>query len=339
MADVGRLANVSAQTVSRYFTGSGYVSAKTRAKIEAAIEALGYRFNHVARNLRVNRTNNVGVLTMGPINYGTSSITTGISRAARAAGYSVTIAQVELSAGDPAALAEARHAIERFLTIQVDGIVLATPYRGSAALIADLPDSLPALALADEPGLAESQAGTSYQAARLAIRHLAELGHERILHLAGPESRNETFERLRGYEDGLAEFGFTPLPVAHAREWDAESGFLLGQRSDLEFSAVFAGDDELAVGFMAAMRARGRTSPEDFSIIGIDDVPNAAYLQPALTTVRVDFADVGRRAFETIHTWIEGSDKEPRATTPPTLVVRASTRRPGGRVRAHTAGG
>jgi DNA-binding LacI/PurR family transcriptional regulator len=128
MADVGRHAQVSAQTVSRYFTG-GYLSDETRQRVEEAISELGYRRNHLPRSLRRSRTDTIGYLAIGPLNFGSSGILTGLSRAARAAGQSLLTTQLAQGPEAQGRLEEAHRALETFLSLRVDGIVVGTPYR------------------------------------------------------------------------------------------------------------------------------------------------------------------------------------------------------------------
>ena len=326
MADVGRVAEVSAQTVSRYFTGSGYVSADTRERVEAAITALDYRPNLTARNLRTRRSETLGVLAMGQSNYGLWSILAGLSRAARSAGYSLLIAQLDIDTELPSSLHEVRHALDGFISSQVDGIVVSTPYLGTEELLDNVWDLVPVLSVSGRPW-ATSDAATadSYAAGLLATRHLAGLGHTRILHLAGPASRIEAFDRERGYRDALAEAGLEPLPLVRG-DWSAESGHSAGREvSSDDFSAVFAGNDQMALGFMSALRERGRQAPDDYSIIGIDDMPDARYFAPPLSSVFLDFVALGETAFAMIVDRIETGERQDPRVIEPILVPRRST--------------
>jgi DNA-binding LacI/PurR family transcriptional regulator len=131
MVDVGRAANVSAQTVSRYFTGSGYVSKEARLRIAGAIDALGYVPSRAARSLRATRTDTIGVLTVGAFNYGSSGVLTGIGRAAHGAHVSVNIAQLDLpDAASTGWEAEAQRSLAQFESMRVDGLILSSPVPG-----------------------------------------------------------------------------------------------------------------------------------------------------------------------------------------------------------------
>lgn len=329
MVDVGRLAGVSAQTVSRYFTGTGYVGAETRARIQAAIEELDYKFNQSARNLRVNSTQTVGVLTTGPSVYGTWSILSGLNQAARSARFGLVTSQVEVDPADPEAPEAIHQGLERLLMARVDGIVVSSPYLGIENLLERIWETVPVVILSGRawPN-ADSATVDSYEAGVLATEHLLELGHERILHIAGPENRNEAHERERGYIDALSRVGIAPLPIVRG-DWSAESGELVGTGVDPHsFTAVFSANDQMALGFMSALRRQARTAPDDYSIVGVDDMPDARYFAPPLTTVYMDFVSLGRAGFEMITERIRTGARTPRRVIRPELIVRESTARP-----------
>ncbi|WP_024287358.1 LacI family DNA-binding transcriptional regulator [Cellulomonas sp. KRMCY2] len=326
MADVGRVAEVSAQTVSRFFTGSGYVSAPARERIEAAVAELGYRPNRTARSLRSSRSETVGVLAMGQSNYGLWSILGGLSRAARATGYSLLIAQLDIDTEDAGALAEVRHALDGFLSSRVDGIVVSTPFLGTEHLLDRIWDTLPVVTVSGRPWSgADAATADSYAAGLLATRHLTGLGHRRILHLAGPATRIEAVDRNRGYQDALAEHGAEPLPLVRG-DWSAASGHAAGLTVDPDaFTAVFAGNDQMALGFMSALRSRGFAAPDDYSIVGIDDMPDARYFAPPLSSVYLDFTELGATAFAMIHERIRTGERLERRIVEPVLRAREST--------------
>jgi DNA-binding LacI/PurR family transcriptional regulator len=330
MADVGRLADVSAQTVSRYFTGTSYVGADTRERIEAAVATLGYRPNHVARNLRVNRTHTIGVMMMGQLNYGSASVLSGLSAAARATRYSLFITHIEEDLDEPGAIEEARRTLDNFQSFQVDGIILSTPYPGSEQLLDGILDTLPVVAIAGLPlSTVNSAAIDSYETALAATRHLISLGHRRILHAGGPPNRNETYERERGYIDAMGESGLTPSPPVIGADWSAETGYAAGIAADAAaFTGVVAANDLIALGFLRAMRIRGLEAPSDFSIIGVDDMPDAAYFTPPLTTMHMDFQELGSAAFRMTTRQIESGERPERLVLPSSLVLRESTAPP-----------
>lgn len=327
MADVGRHAGVSAQTVSRYFGGTGYVGADTRKRIAAAVDQLGYTFNQSARSLRVNATNTIGVLTAGPSLHGLTALLIGLNEAAEAAGYSLLIGQVGGAPDDPAAPDAFHRALARFDSARVDGLLVTSPYFGIEDQLEHVWETIPVVMLSGSAWpQADSAMVDSYTAGVKATQHLVELGHRKILHLGGPADRIEGHERERGYRDALAAAGRQPLPVVRG-DWSAESGHAAGRSADPRtFTAVFSGNDQMALGFMSAMRERSHVAPESYSIVGVDDMPDARYYAPPLTTVWMDFAEMGRVGLEMILTRIRTGERTAHHVIEPELVVRASTR-------------
>ncbi len=328
MADVGRAANVSAQTVSRYFTGRGYVSAETRARIASAVAELGYRPNASARSFRTQRSSIVGVLAVGSLDFGSTDTLTGLGRSARAGGYTLAIAQVEVGYDPSGWEGEARRALEHFVSIPVDGVIVSSPIAGVEDVVAEVAGSTPVVLVSERPRDAAGSVGAhSFLAGVQATRHLIELGHRRIAHVAGPSTRNESVEREQGYRQAMADAGLEPAVIAGAHDWNARSGYAAaGEVGDA--TAVFAANDEMALGLMSGMAERGMAAPRDVSVVGVDDMPSAAYFSPPLTTVRLDFRALGARAFDLLIARIEGRSASTEQPLEPTLVVRTSTAPP-----------
>jgi DNA-binding LacI/PurR family transcriptional regulator len=330
MADVARIANVSTQTVSRYFTGVGYVRSETRERIADAIDELGYIPNQSARNLRTQRTDTIGVLSMGHLNYGSTEVITGLALAARAEDITLTIAQLDLNFEAKDWETEAKRVLDRFVAIQVDGIVLSTPIPGADQLLASVAQTTPVFTVSELPWSQEASAGThSYSAGLEATRYLISLGHRDILHIAGPKTRNEATERERGYRAAMIESDLSPQVYEEATDWSAASGFRAGQVVDPNtFTAAFASNDEIALGFLSAMERRGLRSPNDFSIVGVDDMPTAAYFSPPLTSMRLDFRSLGMATFRKLHEQIRTGQPGDHYVMEPELVIRDSTAPP-----------
>jgi len=330
LTDVGRVAGVSAQTVSRYFTGRGYVGTETRERIDAAIAQLGYRPNNAARSLRAGRSQTLGVLALGPLNYGAAAILSGLTQTATAAGYALMIAQLDLDPELPTSSRQVRRALDAFLSSRVEGIVVTSPYRDTEESLGEVWDSVPILILSGRPQSSHYAATIdSHAAGLLATRHLIELGHRRILHIAGPGKRNESVEREGGYLEALAEAGLDPLPAVRG-DWSSTSGHAAGLAVDpSSFSAVFAGNDQMALGFVAAMRERALLAPRDYSIVGVDDMPDARYFSPPLSTMAMDFTRLGETAIQMVLHHIETGERMANQTIAPVLVARESTRRSG----------
>lgn len=330
MADVAEHAGVSAQTVSRYFTGVGYVRDATRERITAAIDELGYRPNQAARNLRSRRSNSIGLLFVGPINFGAVGVISGLSEAAREAGIMLPISQIDLDFEGKSWRAEAKRAIGHFLSAQVDGIIGLTVVPGIEELLSAEASMTPVLAISElaRAGYA-SVSMHSYVAGVRATQHLIELGHCRIAHIAGPRTRNEAGERERGYRDTMVDAGLEPMVITGALDWDAAAGRDAASQVTPElYTAVVAANDEIALGFMSAVARQGLFAPNDFSIVGVDDMPASEYFWPPLTTVHLDFPRMGREAFALIQQMIQTGDRGTHVDLYPHLVIRESTAPP-----------
>jgi DNA-binding LacI/PurR family transcriptional regulator len=325
LTDVGHLAGVSAQTVSRYLTGASYVGKETGARIQKAIDALGYRPNRLARSLQIGRADTVGVLTSAPLNYGAAQTLSGLSFAAHDA--DITLITAHLTATNPQP-PEATRALERFLSMRVDGIVVSARVEGlERVLERSVRNEVPVVAITGRPLPSTGTVGAdSYAAGRAVMGHLLQLGHRNIAFLSGPRDSVESQERERAYYDMVAEVGANLLPVMTGGDWTGAAGFEAGRRVDFNtFTAVFAADDELALGFAAAARERGFSAPHDYSLAGIDDMPEARYFAPPLTTARLDFVSLGRRAFEVLQHAIRTGEQHPHVVESPELIIRDST--------------
>jgi len=326
--DVGRLAGVSAQTVSRFLTGASYVGADAGKRIQQAIDALGYRPNRLARGLQNGRSDIVGVLTSAPLNYGAAETLAGLSAGAHAADVTLITGHLDV---DHPQRTDAARILERFLSMRVDGIVVSARVDGLESLLQQtVRNEVPVVAITGRPVPGTGTAGAdSYLAGRLVMEHLLTLGHQRVAFLAGPRESAESQERERAYYDAMAAGGGQLLPVMVGGGWTGDAGYEAGLKADFQsFTAVFAADDELALGFSAAARSRGYTAPRDFSLAGIDDMPEARYFAPPLTTARLDFAALGRRAFDAIREVVRTGRAGEHVIVSPDLIVRESTSEP-----------
>ncbi|MGN6127226.1 MAG: LacI family DNA-binding transcriptional regulator [Humibacter sp.] len=326
MTDVARLAGVSAQTVSRTLSGHPNVQAETRAKVMAAVEQLGYRRNSAARALSSGRSRTIGVVTLQTGFASRMALIVGIEAAATEAGYAVstaTTASLEASAIEAA--------LSRLADQGVEGIVLAVPLISTNHAIEALTESLPTVAIDGSRTPSTDVLAIDQRAlGRLATRHLLDLGHENVWHVAGPSAWLEAAARADGWRAELADAGVTPPPELPG-DWSPESGhrngLILARVPDA--TAVFVASDEMAFGVIRGLVEQGRRVPEDVSVIGVDDIPLAAYCSPPLTTIAQPFRDVGRLAVEHLLRTIS----DPEVVTAdqaiePVLMVRASTAPP-----------
>ncbi len=323
--DVARLAGVSHQTVSRVLNDLPNVRPATRARVEQAIAQLRYSPSPAARALVTRRTRTIGLVTPVTADFGPTSIAMHFNLAARAARYSVDA--VRSPDGDAASV---RAVIEGLLRQRVDAIVLIVNDVGVLEVVRGIELSVPIVAAAAtqrrHPSLVSID---QYRGARAAVRHLAELGHTRILHLAGPAQNPDALERIRGWRDELAARGLAAIDPPHG-DWSAASGFTIGGALDVSpGDAVLAGNDHMAIGLLSALRERGLRVPDDVSVVGFDDVPEAPYLHPPLTTVRQDFQALGELMMQKVLLAVEEPDGLTEDTPIAThLIVRASTRAP-----------
>ncbi|MFO7251821.1 MAG: LacI family DNA-binding transcriptional regulator [Actinomycetes bacterium] len=322
LGDVAALAGVSAMTVSRVLNDPERVRAETRARVLAAVRELDYRPNLAARQLVTGRSGVLGVVSIDTTLYGPASTLYGIEQAARGRGYAVSIASLE---------SLTRRSIEdgvrRLRSQAVDGIVIVAPHESAAEGLRNLPEGLPVVAVdagADVPVpvvMVDQRLG----AAR-ATRHLLSLGHETVWHIAGPVDWTDASGRIEGWRSALEAEG-RPVPEVLHGDWSPRSGYRLGRRlaADPEVTAIFVANDQMALGVLRALREAGRRIPEDVSVVGFDDVPEAAYYWPPLTTVRQDFGEVGREAFQLLLDRMAGGEGAARRLVEPELIVRDST--------------
>jgi DNA-binding LacI/PurR family transcriptional regulator len=317
MTDVARLAQVSHQTVSRVLNRPDGVRPATRERVLAAIETLGYRRNSAARALVTGRSLTIGIVSYDASLYGPASSIDSIERAARDAGYFVSIAAIH----DLGHRALAK-AVDRLRAQAVDGIVAVAPFPLS------LPDSIPAVILHGDPkGRMPSVSVDQELGARLATEHLLGLGHRTVWHVAGRAQWYETHRRITGWKAALEGAGAGAPPPLQG-DWSTRSGYEAGLRLAAErtATAIFVANDHMALGVLRAMREAGRHVPGDVCVVGFDDIPEAGYLTPSLSSVRQDFTEIGRRSVALILAQIEEGAREPvTVSVGPELVVRESS--------------
>lgn len=322
MADVAAAAGVSGQTVSRVVNESPRVDPATRARVEAAMERLGYRPHRAARALRTGRTQTLGLLVSTLATVGNSRMLQAVADAAAARGYALTVLTLGAHPDVPAAF-------ERLGDQGVDGVVVLNEAT-AAARQTPVPAGLSVVVVDAPPGTDAPRAFGIVQSdhaggARAATTHLLSLGHRTVHHLGGPETSFAAAERERGWREALSDAGAVAPPVVRG-DWTAASGHDAAARlrDDPGVTAVFAANDQLALGVIRAFADGGRAVPRDVSIVGFDDIADAADYRPPLTTVRQHFDRLGELAVAAVVAGIE--EGEPRfETVPTTLRVREST--------------
>lgn len=284
--DVARLAGVSQKTVSRVVNGEPLVSEDVRRRVLLAAEELGYRPNSAARALTSGRTYRIGFVSLGSGLHGPVTTLVATERASKTHGYSLGITTtVE---GDSSGIAGA---IEIVLAQGAEGVVISEPIdQGPIELHVDVP----VLIFGYLPGLRAPHVISVLNAgdrnAHDATAYLLSLGHQTVHHVAGAASWYASRERIAGWRRALRERDARGVAPIHG-DWTAASGFEAGRQlgRELGVTAIFAANDDMAVGVIRGLQAEGRSVPNDVSVMGFDDVPLAAYLTPALSTVRYPF--------------------------------------------------
>jgi LacI family transcriptional regulator len=332
LRDVARLAGVHPGTVSRALNPQtrGLVNERTARRVLDAAQELGYRPNPIARGLRTNRSNTIGVLVPDLLNPLFAAVVRGIEDGLREAGYTPLIANTDNDAD------RERVAYEAMSARQVDGFIAATARRDHW-LLADQVRSGVKVVLVNrrvDSDALPAVTGDDHEGVRLAVEHLATLGHRRIAHLAGSQTLYTGWSRHLGFLDAMEASGLEVDPdlvvfsdAFTEREGARCCGELLS--GGLEFTAIMAGNDLLALGCYDGLDEAGLSCPGDMSVVGFNDMPFISRLQPPLTSVRVPQYELGVEAARLLLDRLTGRTVTPRVVLLPVrLVVRGSTAPP-----------
>lgn len=326
MTDVARLAGVSHQTVSRVLNGHPNVKEQTRLRVRAAIAELGYRPNRAARALVTGRSQLIGIVALNSTLYGPSSLLAAFEQAAAEAGFAVSVGSVgrldrESIAG----------AVDRHLDQRVAGLVVIAPVASAGEALEEMPAGVPLVTIDGDPQRAHALVTVDQVAgARAVTSHLLEAGHRTVWHVSGPADWYDAAGRIEGWRQALLAAG-AEIPPLMPADWSAAAGYSAGQMLARmpEVTAVFAANDHLALGLLRALSERGRRVPHDVSVVGFDDVPEAAFFIPPLTTVRPDFDAVAQAGLDLLLAQMtDTGDPDNRIVIAPSLVRRASVAPP-----------
>ena len=305
MADVARAAGVSQQTVSRVANGLPNVNEQTRQRVQAAMQKLGFRPSYAGRSLRDGRYHSVGLCVNDVTKFGNLSMIDGIASAAREHNCAITL--VEMSKTEEFSLAEATR---RMAALPVDGIII-----GMSRMA---PDFETRVTTVDSD---------HYGCSLLLMDHLFELGHEQIRYIGGPSfSVDEQFRRA-GWQDALERKHIEPAEPLEG-DWSANSGYEAGRylaENDRTMTAIYAANDQMANGAIAALRDSGLRVPEDVSVVGVDDSLDDFVAHNELTTVRFDLHQRGREVFEHAVPEAGTAGKTVAIRIPGQLIVRHTT--------------
>lgn len=328
--DVAHVADVSYQTVSRVLNGHPSIRPATKQRVLDAMAELHYRPNQAARALVTSRSRTLGVVLGSRGEYGPTSSLAALEDAAREHGYWVNSAYLRDTRPETIGAA-----VEHLRRQSVEGIIVHAPQVRAFDVLAGLDIDVPYLGLhSAQRGIAEI-AEDQVRGARLATEHLISLGHVDIVHVAGPQDWIEAESRMRGYLHALSDADLPTRPPILG-DWTADFGYRaameLSHRRD--FTAVFAANDEMALGLMHGFRDAGVDLPQELSVVGFDDIPVARHGWPPLTTVHQHFAGLGERAVRALLQMIgvpDAAQQSPPVTDiEPRLVVRESSARPRG---------
>ena len=327
--DVARLAGVSQKTVSRVFNNEPRVSGETRDRVLAAAQELGYRPNSAARALLTGRHHRIGVVSLGTAHFGPSSLLVALERAARRISYSLTVAN---SFEDDAT--GLKTAVDNLLAQGVDAIILfeLVDNEGGTILEIDVPVlTLGAAPAVHAPTVLSVQAAEGGDASAEVTGYLLGLGHRTVHHIAGPQRWWAARERRQHWQDTLVAAG-AAVPDSLEGDWTARSGYELGRQlaRDPGVTAIFAANDEMAIGVIHALHEAGRDVPGEVSVAGFDDIPVAAHVWPSFTTVGSDNEELADVGLTYLADFLNDPGRVPPA--PPKhvhqMVIRNSTARP-----------
>lgn len=292
--EVAAHAGVSHQTVSRVINQNERVNPETRQRVQQAIAELGYSPNAIARYMAHGRTSTLACISPNLTDYTFASIIEGAEIEARRSGYFLLTA----SASDVETFFDLVEQL--ILSRRTEGLIVINPYIDDRYLY--LPDETPTVILGacSRQPFIDSIALDDVTSGAQAVQHLLDLGHRRIATISGPQREDCAQDRQQGYMRALLLAGIQPdHELVVEGDWTATSGYQAVNKwleKGLQFSAIFAQNDRMAIGALRALRDNGKRTPEDVSVIGFDDMPLASYFDPPLTTMRQDVASQGKLA-------------------------------------------
>ena len=338
MVDVAREAGVGLVTVSRVLNEPNVVRPETRLRVQEVIERLGYRRNDVARALKSGRSNTIGVVIAGSDPWELPRTLKGVEQAADRAGYFVNLASFNGGSGETLLAA-----VERLVNQAVEGIAVIAdrPLIVDALerMVSRVPITVVMSGEITNPAIGSIELDQDL-GARMATEHLLQLGHRRIVHLTGRLDAFDARVRLASWQRAMVAAGI-PDPTYLEGDFSPASGYRLTKEAMAladRPTALFVGNDHMAMGALAALAHLGIAVPGEVSVVGFDDIWGSDHLIPPLTTVRQDFTALGRTSVELL-IGMMGSAPVSHHLLPPTLIVRDSSgpapvldaKHPGGR--------
>jgi LacI family transcriptional regulator len=325
--DVARLAGVSVATVSRVLNQNGYVNKETEQKVRRAIEQLRYEPNAVARGLAGKQTGTIALILPDITNPFFPEMARGVEDAAQAQGYTVILCN-----SDDQGQKEKSY-IEMLRKKYIDGIIFASNTLGHEDVEQMRSNNIPLVVLDRAPTrqLCSVIRSQNYEGAKLAVRHLLDVGCRKIAHIYGPQELITAKKRLLGYEETVMHFPWYTPSLMVPGHFRVDGGFdavkeLLKRHPDVD--GIFCGNDLMAVGALKALYQLGVRVPEDVALIGFDGIGLTELTQPELSTVAQPIYEMGVLAAKVLMETIETGVMEPRLyELEVTLVARESTKR------------
>lgn len=323
--DVARLAKVSHQTVSRVLNNNPSIRPETKTRVLKAMESLGYRPSLAARALASSRSKMLGILSSDTDFTGPAAMVHHMEAAARAQGYFVVTVGIDANDED-----SVRSGIDHLMKLGIEGLALVTPQLRAVEIARAAVSGIPVVTLDSMYRMDELAVSVdNFAGGAAATQHLIDLGHRNIVHISGPQGWFESTTRAAGYTATMLNANLTPQVIDG--DWQIDTGYRIGKKLDVDskgVTALFIANDRMSFGFMHAMRERGIEVPKRLSIVGFDDLEEATYSSPPLTTLRQDFKELGNRAMNLLLSEISGTSTKKLDRLIPELIKRGSTAAP-----------
>ena len=323
--DVARLAKVSHQTVSRVLNNNPSIRPETKTRVLKAMESLGYRPSLAARALASSRSKMLGILSSDTDFTGPAAMVHHMEAAARAQGYFVVTVGIDANDED-----SVQSGIDHLMKLGIEGLALVTPQLRAVEIARAAVSGIPVVTLDSMYRMDELAVSVdNFAGGAAATQHLIDLGHRNIVHISGPQGWFESTTRAAGYTATMLNANLTPQVIDG--DWLIDTGYRIGKKLDIDskgVTALFIANDRMAFGCMHAMRERGIEVPKRLSIVGFDDLEEATYSSPPLTTLRQDFKALGNRAMNLLLSEISGTSTKKLDRLIPELIKRGSTAAP-----------
>jgi LacI family transcriptional regulator len=323
--DVAKYSGVSYQTVSRVINKHPSVAEKTRKRVEEAIRELNYTPNRAARSLVTNRSDTIAIISFGTTFYGPAQMLTNITQQAKNSGYHISPSSIQNLEHE-----EVKAALDDIHGQLIDGIIMIAPIIFDFMIeVKELVGEIPFIQIdtRPQPGLASVVIDQIY-GSRLATEHLIGLGHRQIAEISGTLNWHDAVMRHQSWQETMKQNNLSH-EMSIEGNWTAQSGYEAVQsllKQGAEFTGLVVANDQMALGAIAALANAGLCVPDDISVVGFDDIPEAAYFLPALTTVRQDFSALGKQAVDYLVSLMRNPETAiHQRVLSPELIIRNST--------------